>query len=259
MTIENIFVIPHGDEILTRPNNESEIMFSSIREKTKNDRSEVILIISPHSVRLNNGIGIVHTENVSCYYEMDNFILKESRKVERKLAEKLSENFREGVLIDFVTSSGELSDFPEDFGSAIPLYFFKGRSVVIIGQPRISDRNLLIRFGQILHNVAENYGKKVTVIFSADQAHTHSKTGPYGYSPEADEYDNMIQEFFEKNKVYKIREVKDEIIEKAKPDSYWNMVILSGLMEGNNYVSKKVYYYMEKYFGMMFCTIEKSL
>lgn len=259
MSIENVYVIPHGDEIITRPNHESEIMFSSIRENTKNDKSEVILIISPHSVRLSNGIGIIHTENVSCYYEMDNFILKERRKVERKLAEKISENFSEAVLVDFVTSSGDLSDFPEDFGSAIPLYFFKGRSVVIIGQPRISDRNLLIKFGQILHSVLDKYEKRVTVIFSADQAHTHNKSGPYGYSSEAKEYDNMIQEIFEKNRVYKIRDVVDEIIEKAKPDSYWNMVILSGFMEGNNYQSKKIYYYLEKYFGMMFSTIERSV
>lgn len=253
MTLHNIYIIPHGDELIELPNQDSRIMSRKIEEVAVTDNSDVKVILSPHGVRLSKSIGIISTEYFHEYLKLSNRVFRGRLRNERKLAKQIASNC-DGLTeeINFITSEGEKSIFPLDFGTVIPLSFFSHSSVVSIGQPRFDDHELLIQFGKSLFETVVSYEKSVSVIFSADQAHTHSRDGPYGYSPEAAEYDRTVIESIRKNDFSPLMLLSDEFIQRSKPDSFWNMLILNGMLTSAKRKMIFDYYYVERYFGMMF-------
>ena len=71
MSLNRVYVIPHGDEILDLPNEESRKMHDAIEKVTVGDDSETVVIISPHGLRLGNHVSVLNTEFFSGYYRRD--------------------------------------------------------------------------------------------------------------------------------------------------------------------------------------------
>ncbi|SMD30699.1 DODA-type extradiol aromatic ring-opening family dioxygenase [Picrophilus oshimae] len=254
--IERIYVIPHGDEIIDMPDKESAEMNKKIREVSKNDKSDVKLIISPHGLRLENGTVIPMDSYYYGYYKTKTRTFRSKFRNDLELASLIYKNTSYITSPGYyITSSGEHSIFPLDFGSIIPLSFFKKGDIISIGQPRINCRQKLIEFGNDLYKTLEPYNKKVSVIISADQSHTHSN-GIYGYSDLSNVYDNKIISWI-KNNDDSIKDLDDNIIERAKPDSYWNMLILYGMIK-NRYRLIFKYYYVMDYFSMLLAVADKE-
>ena len=252
MVLNRVYVIPHGDEIIDMPNENARKMNEIIKEVTKDDKTQNGLIISPHSVRLSKGIAVINTEYLKGYYKLETKILRATYKSFRELNSEIIKNCPETVELNFITNSGKLSVFPLDFGSLIPLKFFHFKNLSLIGQPRFWDNGLLMKFGSYLYDIIERSNQYISVIFSADQAHTHHPKGPYGYSEKAKLYDNLVIEAIKNNNFQKLIDLDKETVEDAKPDSYWNLIILSGFMHKATRSLKFEYYYVEKYFGMLF-------
>ncbi len=252
MVLNRIYLIPHGDEILDLPNKEAKIMHNTILKETKNDDTEIGVIISPHSVRLSKGIAVINTEYFRGYYKLKNSILRKSYENYRELTLKIIKKCNEANELNFVTSGGPLSSFPLDFGTLIPLKFFKFKKIVLIGQPRNFELDRLKEFGMCLYDSIKEDKNRIDMIFSADQAHTHSSEGPYGYSPKSKIYDNKVIEAIKNDDFSNLYKIKEDIVNEAKPDSFWNMIILSGFLERGNIKLDFKYYYVEKYFGMLF-------
>ena len=91
-------------------------------------------------------------------------------------------------------------------------------------------------------------------MFSADQAHTHSKVGPYGFNLKAKKYDNIVINAIKKNRFNELIELDEDYIKEAKPDSYWNLLMFYGFTRRGNLVPKFHYYYLQEYFGMLLAT-----
>ncbi|WP_075057594.1 hypothetical protein [Thermogymnomonas acidicola] len=72
-----------------------------------------------------------------------------------------------------------------------------------------------------------------SVIFSADQAHTHAADGPYGYSPEASIYEEAVRRaFISGGDLAHLLDIDEETVQGgAKPDSYWELLVLHGLLK----------------------------
>ncbi|MGC8645352.1 MAG: hypothetical protein ACP5UO_03670 [Thermoplasmata archaeon] len=254
MTLSKAYVIPHGDEIISLPNEDAKVMNRKIREVTKGDSPDTIAIISPHSLRISIGIPVINTSFVSGQYKIKDRKISGHYEVDRGLNSKLfgaSKHFVETV---FVTNEGRLSDFPLDFGSLIPLSFFRVRSVSLLGQWRAFHPVLLRRLGGMLYDAVSSSSKKISVVFSADQAHAHSRSGPYGYDPRAKEYDEKIVNSIKNNDFRDILKMKKEFVEGAKPDSYWLMLMFSGFVDRGNLKPEFHYYYVQRYFGMLLAT-----
>ncbi|MEM0135299.1 MAG: hypothetical protein QXU18_08770 [Thermoplasmatales archaeon] len=256
MVLSKTYLIPHGDEILSLPNSESRSMNSAITTETRDDSSQTILIISPHSLRIPSGIPVINTQYLSGVYKIGKNILKGEYETDRDLNSQLFKSSKYFEEIGFVTTEGELSKFPIDFGSLIPLTFFCNKKVSMLGQWRTSKRKLLMELGQKLYDVVSKTENKVSVVFSADQAHTHSKEGPYGFDRRAKEYDNMVINAIEENKFDNLVALDDAFINAAKPDSYWNLLMFHGFTKRGNLVPKFHYYYLQEYFGMLFATAD---
>ncbi len=251
MTLENVFIIPHGDEIIDHPNKESIELSEKIVELTDGDSSETVVVISPHGLKLSKSIGVVNTQYLKGDLTLKTRTIKEDYETDRNLASKIASSGKLTQEVSFVTSSGPLSVFPLDFGTLIPLTFFGKKKVVAIGQPRLWDLEGLMDFGKTLTNIIEDYERKVTIIISADQAHTHAPDGIYGYAPESKSYEELIEECIASSDLSPILDLKQDFVDKAKPDSFWNMVILKGIMDYTHKRSALDYHYIEHYFGML--------
>ncbi|AKA48940.1 hypothetical protein IX51_07330 [uncultured archaeon] len=252
MPLKNIYLLPHGDEILDRPGTGSERMNETIGKVTGNDGSDVLVIASPHGVRLSNSIPVVNTERFEGWFGLKTKNLHRALPNERPLTELIIENSRgDCEEVGYVTVQGDKSVFPLDFGTLIPLEFFRDRPIVYIGQSRISDRKKLRRFGRKLFDSIDQYEKSVSLIISADQSHTHSPNGPYGYSEESSTYEDIVKEAIVSNDFTPLVEMDDKLISNAKPDSYWNLLVLTSFLEKSERRLELDYSYIEEYFGML--------
>ena len=256
MTLFRTYLIPHGDEILSLPNSESKTMNNVINRETRTDSSDTIVVISPHSLRIPSGLPVINTQYLSGSYKIGKNLLKGDYETSRDLNARLFKASKYFVETNFVTSEGELSTFPIDFGTLIPLTFFCNKKVSMLGQWRTSKRRQLIELGKKLYDVVSKLDTTVSVVFSADQAHTHSKTGPYGYDQRAKQYDKMVIRAIEKNQFDDLISLDDDYLRRAKPDSYWNLLMFHGFAERGKIVPKFHYYYLQEYFGMLFATAE---
>ena len=252
MTIEKVYVIPHGDEILDMPNTESVEMHDRVAQMTDADRSDIIVIISPHGLRLQNKVSIVGTQKCGGYYKTQKRKLRRMYNVDQQKAIDLASATKEySEIVSFITSSGPHSIFPMDFGTMIPLGFFKTKRTIPMGQPRPENVEGLVEFGRLLKSWASNQKENISIVISADQAHTHSTDGPYGYSDTAKEYDELVQKCIAHSDLKQLMSLKKDFLESAKPDSYWNMAILYGILHAGDLRMKFVYYYVQVYFGML--------
>lgn len=256
MTLENVYIIPHGDEIIDRPNRESNQLFNAIKKLTSGDQSETLLVLSPHGLRLSSSVAIINTEFLSADLELKTQRITRKYNTDRRVAQDLigSDDFTQEV--SFITSSGPLSVFPLDFGSIIPLHFFHQENVVSIGQPRIWDKPRLQKFGRNLARTVEDSDRKISVIISADQAHTHEASGPYGFAEESAPYEKLIEECVKNSNLSPLLDLSESFVDMAKPDSYWNMLILKGIMDETGLRSVMDYHYIEVYFGMLLGHLE---
>ncbi len=252
MVLSSVYVIPHGDEIISRKNADAATLNSLISDLSSRDTSDTIVILSPHGLRITDSVAVISTEWLRGDLVISGIRLRRKYRVNLDLARQIS-SLMEGFTrsATFITTGGPKSVFPLDFGSLIPLSFFSPETVVAIGQPRIKNRDKLVEFGRLLGDTLANFPKDVSVIFSADQAHTHAQDGPYGYSPKAKLYDETIRRSLSENDFSSLMDIMDDTIDDAKPDSFWNMLILSGLLESTGKIMQFDFGYVEHYFGMM--------
>lgn len=252
MTLSGLYIIPHGDEIIDCPNEESRIMADSIKQMVREDRSETVAIISPHGLALREKVSVIGTERLRGYFKLQTRILKRTYIVDRELLEAVSRDLSEWVEpVKYITSSGPLSVFPIDFGTLIPLTFLTGRKILAMGQPRPKNTKALYNFGRELFRFIRTVPTPVSVVISADQAHTHSREGPYGYSNKAKPYDKLVSNSVDSGAFDDLLNLTPNYIEDAKPDSFWNMAILAGFLKESRISMKVRYYYVQKYFGML--------
>ena len=121
-----------------------------------------------------------------------------------------------------------------------------------MGQPRFNRREELVEFGRILFKVLNEYDRQVSMVLSADMAHTHAADGPYGYSPAAKIYDDAVRDMFRLNNFSRSLEIPESIVNEGKPDSFWNLLIMRGFLQAGGIRMHMEYYYVEHYFGMLF-------
>ena len=251
MSLNRVYIIPHGDEILDLPNRESVEMHDAIKKVTAGDDSGTVVIISPHGLKLGNHVSVLNTEFFSGYYRLKTMSIRKRYLNNRLLASAIVKSSDLAEEASFVTSSGPLSRFPLDFGTLIPLQFFRQKKIVVMGQPRIWELEKLTEFGKKLARVCMNQEEKISIIISADQAHCHSPDGPYGFAEESVAYEKIIEECTMKSDFSMLYSIKKEFVNKAKPDSYWNMLIFDGIMKESEMRSLMDFHYVQYYFGMM--------
>lgn len=246
--IESICLSPHGDELLG-----DDAKFSLLRailDRCGSDASAAssFLVVSPHGVRVSGHVSISRSERICsgerCY------------AVDGELARSIHEHGARigapSVLIGFGTDSGEQSVLPLDWGSEIPLRFFPSAgSVVVAVPPRDVPWERLVAFGEAAASAIWSSPEPVGIIVSADQAHAHSPSGPYGYSPRAKEFDAAVIGMVRSGALESLLEMDRGLVEDAKPDSPWQLLVLAGILRRARSDVVEMAYQVAVYYGML--------
>lgn len=258
-------IAPHGDELIPRIAGDDARPASikgmrRLAREIKEARPDTIVIASPHNLRLMGNIGVVVAENSSGRVGPKGREIYLKARCDVKLAREFLAAARKAGLpvvgANYGTFSGPLSDLAMDWGTLIPLWFFlrmnrlKSR-IVIVTPSRDIPLQQNVAFGAQVGRIAEASEKRVAFVASADQAHGHDRKGPYGFSPKAAVYDRMVIEAIEKDRLSDVLKFDPDMVEEAKPDSLWQMAMLTGILDVVRMKGTLYSYEVAEYFGML--------
>ncbi|MCL2641339.1 MAG: hypothetical protein FWD53_10870 [Phycisphaerales bacterium] len=179
--------------------------------------------------------------------------------------------FAQAILKDtsFPTVSvpGENGEFPLVGGGLIPLWYTihplpepRPKLVVITPSPGVA-RGELRRFGMFLAQLAQQSDKRIALVASADQGHTHDPKHPkFGFSPGAAEFDVFYCDVIRQNNFDALMEgggINDQLLKDSWSDSLWVTLILAGLLDANPLPLRFFNYAVPTYFGMAVALYEE--
>ncbi len=228
-------------------------------------RPHTIVVATPHNLRFREGIGVVVSENASGTLPMFSsrkpFPRQRIRmKCDRELAEALLAEARRrrlpSVGANYATASGKYSNMPLDWGTLVPLWFFiRGHRVrpelVVVTPSREISLGENVRFGTLIADVAEKSEKRVVFVASADHAHAHKKSGPYGFSPAAAAYDARMVKAIRGDDLRSVLRISTRLVRDAKPDSLWQVAMLAGVSQRLRLRPELLAYEVPAYYGMI--------
>jgi aromatic ring-opening dioxygenase LigB subunit len=260
-------IAPHGGEIVPTLAGKRFRLFSPTRKgmrllasAMKEARPDTIVVASPHNLRLHKHIGVVTSEYSSGKVAESGREIRLRVKCDVKFSKKLAEA-AEGaglpvVAANYGVSEGPLSDVAMDWGTMVPLWFLlrgtrlKSKVVIVTPSREIPlDQN--IGFGRIIAQVAGEGKKRVALVASADQAHRHKKSGPYGFDKRASRYDGLVVDAIRRDSLDEVMRVGPDLVDGAKPDSLWQMAMLVGALEVIPMKGELVSYQVPTYYGMI--------
>lgn len=268
MTLAYACIAPHGGEVI--PELASKSMLHKFTEtraamrvlarRISEAQPHTVVIASPHNLRLSSKIAIVISENSSGTLKGSNQSVSLRARCDVDFGKVLlRQSEREDLPVvgaNYGTAAGSSSDMQMDWGTLVPLWFvlkekkLKSRILIVTPSRDIPLRTNFV-FGQLLGRLMDkNRNRKFVFIASADQAHAHSRAGPYGFSPAASKYDNFVLGAIRDNQLKRILRLKPRFIEEAKPDSLWQMAILAGINEAVPFRSELLSYQVPSYYGM---------
>ncbi len=269
MTMAYACIAPHGGELIPQLEPKSaKGKFRRTRQamrKLADDiaavRPNTIIIASPHNLRLSGRIAVVVSENSSGRLQgpRRKFVsLRAQCNVDftKQLLGRAEDEGLPVVGANYGTSEGSSSDMPMDWGTLVPLWFpLKEKrvktKVVIVTPSREIPLTQNFEFGRLIAKLTEKKKSRFVFVASADQAHTHSKSGPYGFNRAASKYDEIVCETIVDNRLRSILKFDPDLVEEAKPDSLWQMAMLAGILEEVKMTSELISYQVPTYYGMI--------
>ncbi len=258
-------IAPHGSSVIGEIAGDEYELFMQTRDAIEElgkviikDKPDTIIVLTPHGLRLKGYNAIYTSENcrgslagsgevVELDYECDKEMALEILKL-------VDEEEIPSVGCNFGGLTGEASNIEMDWGTIIPLWFCREEGyhpkIVVVGPTREIEHEQLIRLGEIIGDVVSKSTKNVALIASADQGHCHNEDGPYGFNPASKIYDEKINDIIRRNNLDELLEIDLDLIENAKPDSFWQMLILHGAIKDLSMTGELLSYQVPTYFGM---------
>jgi aromatic ring-opening dioxygenase LigB subunit len=267
-------IAPHGFSIIGEIAGEELEMFQATREAMETlgktiikHKPDTIIILTPHGLRLKGYNAIYTTECSRGTLKGNGKTLELEFTCDREMAQVILKKAQEenipAVGCNFGALSKEASNIEMDWGAFIPLWFCTRKDyhpeVIIIGPTRDIPLTKLVQLGEIIAKVCKESNRKAALIASADQGHCHDPKGPYGFNEASKDYDEKIISIIKDNKLHKLLDMDMDFVEKAKPDSLWQMLILYGALKVTPMVGKLISYEVPTYFGMAVASYEPKL
>jgi len=223
-------------------------------------RPEATIVLTPHNVHVDGHFAVVLAgEAAGTLADWDAPSVELSCPIDLELAAGLVVSLHDAgipvVGVSFGANDPAAATAPLDWGALIPLWVMGGRSEpqvpVVIGSPA-RDRPFEehVRAGAAIARAADASGKRVALIASADHGHAHDADGPYGYDPAAKEYDDQVVELVRESRLGDLLPFDPAFIERAKADSFWQMLMLHGALR-DGWRCELLSYEAPTYFGML--------
>jgi aromatic ring-opening dioxygenase LigB subunit len=215
-------IAPHGDI--------AGELETAMEELGRRFGGGTLVVLSPHSVHVEDHFAVVVAARAG------------EHEVDRELALRLLEAIRaEGLPVVGVSYGGNdpaEAVFPLDWGTEVPLAHIPAERIVVVAPARDRPLEEHVRLGEVLGRHA------AAILASADHGHAHAADGPYGFDPAAAEYDRLFQELVPAGDFRPLA----GLVEAAKADSLWQLLILQGALGGRRL--ELLAYAAPTYYGM---------
>ena len=221
-------------------------------------RPDTVIVATPHNVHISNVLGVVvasrvagRLDGVSPAIELD---VPSDTELAWRVLETLGHAGLSAAGVSFGSNDPGTAVAPMDWGVLIPLWFMGGRRpspvpLVVVTPARDLPPSDHVTAGAAIASAAAQSERRVALIASADHGHAHRRGGPFAYDPAAAEYDALVCDFVGNNTLERLSEISPEMVEKAKADSWWQMLILHGATPG--WRGQLISYEAPTYFGML--------
>ena len=221
---------------------------------------DVTIVMTPHNVHVEGHFAVVLAGTLAGRLaEFDAPEVELSCPIDFELATDVVVALHDAglpvVAASFGANDATAATAPMDWGVLIPLWFMGGRAdpqvpAVVVSPARDRPLEEHVEAGRVIGQVADESGKRVAFIASADHGHAHDAGGPYGFDPAAEEYDDRVVRLVEENRLGGLLELDPALVEAAKADSWWQMVMLHGAL-ADGWRGELLAYERSSYFGML--------
>ena len=219
---------------------------------------DAVVVATPHNVHISNALGVIVASRVAGHLDGMKPPVELDVPTDSRLAWSVLDALGEAGLpaagVSFGSNDPGTAVAPMDWGVLIPLWFMGGRHdppvpLVVVTPARDLGPSDHVTAGAAIASVAASTDRRVAFIASADHGHAHVEGGPFGFDPAADEYDALVCDMVRSNQLDRLTSVSPEMVEKAKADSWWQMLILHGATRG--WRGRLISYEAPTYFGML--------
>ncbi len=224
---------------------------------------EAVVVATPHNVHISEALGVIVSGRMAGALEDAPESIALDVAVDADLAwlvlEQLIHAEIPAVGVSFGSNDPATAVAPMDWGVLIPLWFMGGRHdppvpLVVVTPARDLSTEAHVSAGAVIARAAAESGRRVAFIASADHGHAHRNDGPYGYHPDAAKYDELIRELIAANRLEGLLDIPRELVEQAKADSWWQLLMLRGAVPG--WRGRLISYEAPTYFGMLTAVYE---
>ena len=219
---------------------------------------DVAIVATPHNVHIANALAVIvagrlkgRLNGVVPPIELD---IASDVELAWQLLESLSGAGLPSAAVSFGSNDPPTAVAPMDWGVLIPLWFMGGRReppvpAVVVTPARELSASDHITAGAAIASAAAGSPLRVAFIASADHGHAHRADGPYGFHPDAARYDALITDLVSTNRLQGLAEIDGDFVERAKADSWWQLLMLQGATAG--WWGELISYEAPTYFGML--------
>ena len=230
-------------------------------------RPQAVVVVTPHNVHIPGAMGVLVAGHVAGRLAGAPPSIALEVATELTLAwlllKALGSAGVPAVGVSFGANDPTDAVAPMDWGVLIPLWFMGGRAdppvpLVVIAPARDLPAKDHVSAGVAIAAAAATSGLRVALIASADHGHAHDPQGPYGYDPAARKYDQLICELVREQDMARLEDIPLELVEAAKADSWWQMLMLHGAT-AKGWSGRLVSYEAPTYFGMLTAAYSPAL
>ena len=222
-------------------------------------RPEAVVIATPHNVHIGGALGVLVSSRVAGQLSGAPPSVALDLPTDAELAWRILAEWHVAGIpstgISFGVNDTESAVAPMDWGVLIPLWFMGGRDepstpIVVVTPARDLPAEAHVQAGAGIARAAAASGRRVAFIASADHGHAHLADGPYGFDERAKVYDELVCAIVKSDELHRLDAVEPELVEGAKADSWWQMLILRGAVDGQ-LGGRLISYEAPTYFGML--------
>jgi aromatic ring-opening dioxygenase LigB subunit len=222
-------------------------------------RPQAVVVATPHNVHIPGAMGVIVSGRVAGRLAGAPPSIALDVPTDLALAllvlESLAAADVPAVGVSFGSNDSEGATAPMDWGVLIPLWYMGGRNdppvpLVVVTPARDLSAADHVAAGAAIAAAAATSDLRVAFIASADHGHAHDPEGPYGYDPAAKQYDELICDLVLSERLDRLAGIPLDLVEAAKADSWWQMLMLHGAT-GDGWKGSLVSYEAPTYFGML--------
>jgi aromatic ring-opening dioxygenase LigB subunit len=211
-------------------------------------RAETTIVVTPHGVHVDHHFAVVTAGQVAGEFAEHELEASTDRELARALLEVFGVEDIPALGVSYGGNDTREASMPLDWGALVPLWFAPRTPVVVVSPARDRPWAEHVRAGAALARATGR--RRIALIASADHAHAHDAEGPYGLDPAAAEYDEQIVELVESNRLERLLYLEPSLVERAKADSLWQLLVLYGAL-GDGYDAELLAYERPTYYGML--------